>query len=72
MAKVRVLQEDGEISIVRNGDLDEPTVYKVKNSTTEVEDVDVPHFLAVVDGAELAGGQRAAAAVADAAENPSA
>lgn len=68
MAEVRVPQKDGEISIVRNGDLDDPTVYKVSKGVVNVDDNDVPHFLSVVDGSELVGGQRAAAALAETTE----
>lgn len=53
---VRVPQEDGEISITRNGDLDDPTVYTVTSGTVEVDAADVAHFLSVVTGAELADG----------------
>lgn len=68
MAEVRVPQKDGEISIVRYGDLDEPTVYKVAKGVVNVDDNDVPHFLSVIEGAEIVGGQRAAAAIAEAAD----
>lgn len=51
---IKVPQKDGEISISRDGNVHEPTVYEVKGSKVAVAEEDAAHFLAVVDGAELA------------------
>lgn len=53
MAKISVPQDDGEIRIVRNGDLDDPTVYPVTNGTVDVDDENVAHFLSVLTGSAL-------------------
>jgi hypothetical protein len=52
--RVRVPQDDGEISISRRGDIDTPVIYPVTNGTVEVDEADIGHFLTVIDGAELA------------------
>lgn len=52
--EIKVPQKDGEISISRDGNVHEPTVYEVKSGKVSVAEDDAAHFLAVVDGAELA------------------
>lgn len=65
---IKVPQKDGEIAISQRGDIDAPTVYDVKSHKVTVDETDASHFLSVIDGAELVGGQRAATAVAEAAD----
>lgn len=67
MADIRVPKSAGdEIVIVRNGDIDNPTVYRPKDGVVKVDDADAAHFLSVIDGAHLAGGKAAVERVADA------
>lgn len=50
MTRVAVPQDDGEITVSRNGD--EPVTYKVKDGTVTVTD-DVAAFLNAVEGSRL-------------------
>ncbi len=57
MPKVRVGQEDGEISLSVGGD--DPTTYKVTGGQVTVAEKDVERFLTAIDGSKVAGGSSA-------------
>lgn len=54
MAKVKVPQTDGEIVVRYDGR--DPVKYTVSGGNVNVDDADLPRFLAAVDGAEHTSG----------------